>query len=257
MACTLSLVVAGCSALQSRMAGSNALRVGTSGSYPPFSVKQGGSLQGIEIDYAQALGQELGRPARIVQVPFPDLIGELNAGRIDIIMAGMSRTSERAALVSFAEPYLRVGQMLLLRKDDDAKLAGIGWLHDAGVRIGFERATTGADFVKQRLTRCKPVEYANKEDALAALRANKIDALIHDAPFIWNVTGSPQQPNQELVGRFVPLTKESLAWAVRKDDYDLLAKVNGVIARWKDSGKLAEVLDHWIKVRKVTKKTSN
>lgn len=250
---SLCAVLAGCGTLRSIGAGStNTIRVGTSGTYPPFSTADNGRLEGIEVDFARALANEIGSAVEVVQVPFPDLVGELNAGRIDIIMAGMSVTPRRAALVNFTAPYLQVGQMALVRKEDDLRLAGEDWTRIEGLRVGFERATTGAKYVQAELHRAVPVEFADKEDGLAALKQRKIDVFVHDAPFVWLVVGSPHNPNAELAGRFTPLTDEKLAWAVRKEDSELLEQLNAVVARWRENGAIDSVLDKWIRVRKVT-----
>lgn len=250
---SLCAVLAACGTLRSIGGGSkNTIRVGTSGTYPPFSTADKGRLEGIEVDFARALANEIGSAVEVVQVPFPDLVGELTAGRIDIIMAGMSITPRRAELVNFTEPYLQVGQMALVRKEDDLRLAGQDWTRIEGLRVGFERATTGAKYVQAELHRSTPVEFANKEDGLAALKHRKIDVFVHDAPFVWLVVGSPHDPNAELAGRFTPLTDEKLAWAVRKGDGELLDQLNSVVARWRENGTIDSVLDNWIRVRKVT-----
>ncbi len=249
----LILTLGGCGAMSMGGNGSKALRVGSSGTYPPFTFAEAGILKGIEIDFARALANEIGRPVEIVQVPFPDLIGELNAGRIDVAMSGMSITPRREGLVSFTLPYLEVGQMALVRKEDDARFAGKDWTKMEGLTVGFERATTGAKFVHDNLQKMKPVEFANKEDGLRALQQDKIDVFVHDAPFVWMVSGSPHAPNEEVTGRFTLLTDEKLAWAVRKNDDDLLDELNAVVKRWRDSGEIDSVLDRWIKSRKVTR----
>jgi ABC-type amino acid transport substrate-binding protein len=249
----LSLFLAACGALSLGGGDPATLRVGSSGTYPPFTFADAGILKGVEIDFARSLANEIGRPVEIVQVPFPDLIGELNAGRIDVVMSGMSMTPRRQELVSFTNHYLAVGQMALVRKEDDARFAGKDWTRIEGLSVGFERATTGAKYVLGTLKNIKPVEFASKEDGLRALKEDKIDVFVHDAPFVWLVAGSPHAPNEEVVGRFTPLTDEKLAWAVRKGDDDLLEDLNAVVARWHDSGEIDAVLDRWIKVRKVTR----
>ncbi len=249
----LCAFLSACATLQSLGGGeAKTLRVGSSGSYPPFSFAENGRLEGIEIDFARALANEMGRTVEIVQVPFPDLIGELNAGRIDVIMTGMSITKRRSGLVSFTTPYLETGQMALVRKKEIFRFAGLDWTRIEGLRVGFERATTGSKYVMANLPHDTPVEFAKKEDGLQALKDGKIDVFVHDAPFVWQVVGSPQDPNTQVSGRFTPLTDEKLAWAVRKDDRELLAELDAVVARWRDSGEIEAVLDKWIRVRKVT-----
>lgn len=250
----LSSVLAACAAWQSVSGGNNnkVVRVGSSGTYPPFTFTTDGRLDGIEVDFARALANEIGRSVEVVQVAFPDLIGELNAGRIDIIMSGMSVTPRRSGLVSFTEPYIEVGQMALVRAADLYRFAGQDWTEMPGLRVGFERATTGSKFVQNELKDKVPVEFANKEDGLDALKDNLIDVFVHDAPFVWLVVGSPQHPNKEIAGRFTPLTDEKVAWAVRKGDDELLAQLNSVLDRWRDNGTVDSVLDKWIRVRRVT-----
>ncbi len=250
----LASAISACATLQGlNGAKKNALRVGTSGTYPPFTFTEGRRLQGVEVDFAKALANEIGRPVELFQVPFPDLIGELNAGRVDIIMSGMSITPRREGLVRFIEPYLEVGQMALVRKSDENHFSGEDWTRMRGLRVGFERGTTGSKYVLGKLKQMEPVEFARKEDGLQALKDGKIDVFVHDAPYVWQVVGSPQSPNQEVVGRFTLLTDEKLAWAVRKDDIDLTAELNGVVGRWRNSGAIEAVLDNWIKVRRISR----
>jgi len=254
--CLLALapILAGCSLMgaPSQPAGAPVLRVGTSATYPPFTFSENGQPVGVEIDFAGALGAALGRRVEISVIPFPDLIGALNADRIDIVMAGMSRTPGREALVTFTEPYLQVGQMALVRAGDERRFPNPASYDATGVRIGFERGTTGAAYVHAHSQHAQPVEFADKEDALRALRAGEIDLFVHDAPFVWITTGSPLEPESAFGGRFTPLTDEHLAWALRKGDNALAQRINATLQRWRANGELDAVLDRWIKVRKIT-----
>jgi polar amino acid transport system substrate-binding protein len=228
------------------------LRVGTTGTYPPFTFKKDGELQGIEIDFARALATELGRKLELVEVALPDLIGGANAGRIDVIMSGVSITKERAERIAFTKPYLQVGQMMLVRDKDVLRFRDRESIDADGVRIGVERATTGSKFAHRELRKAEILEFANKDDGLSALRAGNVDVFLHDAPFVWLVTGSPQNPNEQLSGVYTPLTDEHLAWAVRKGDTQLLARLDEIVAEWKQNGKIERILDTWIKVRKIS-----
>src|SRR5262245_11470139 len=83
------------------------LRVGTSGDYAPLTFVEGGQLKGVEIDFANELAKETGRKLELVQMPFVELIPALEGGKIDVIMSGMSVTSERKEKVEFTDPYLQ------------------------------------------------------------------------------------------------------------------------------------------------------
>ena len=81
--------------------------------YPPLSFREDGELVGIEVDLAREVVRETGLTVTIKQVPWAELIPALQSGKIDVIMSGMSVTDARAQQVTFVEPYLRTGQMVL------------------------------------------------------------------------------------------------------------------------------------------------
>src|SRR5215468_3659337 len=112
------LLAASCSthevAKTASAAPSTALRAGIAPIYPPLAFKKAGQITGIEPQFAQLLGPALGAQVTVVETPWEDLIPALRDRRIDIIMSGMSITDARKQLVSFAHPYLRVGQMMLV-----------------------------------------------------------------------------------------------------------------------------------------------
>jgi polar amino acid transport system substrate-binding protein len=162
----------------------------------------------------------------------------------------MSITTERQQLVSFTDPYLRVGQMALIRHADEKrfKTFDIGSL--SLIRVGVVRATTGEQYARTNLPAAKVTTFESVDEGVSALRKGEIDTFIHDAPAIWRITGGFDSPERELEGRFEPLTEEHLAWAVRQDDQALRTRLNATLARWKADGQVNAVLDHWIRVRK-------
>jgi ABC-type amino acid transport substrate-binding protein len=74
-----------------RVLETGALRVGLSGSQPPMNAK---SRTG-EIKF--------------VEKPFPELLGALNRGEVDIVMSAMAITAERSVDVSFVGPCMISG----------------------------------------------------------------------------------------------------------------------------------------------------
>lgn len=228
------------------------LRVGINTSYPPLGFEQDGKVQGIEADFAQMLGKQLGKEVRFVPLPLKDLIPALDKNRIDIIMAGMSVTEARSKKVAFCEPYARVGQMALIREQDFNKYRAANALNWPTSRVGVKAHSTGERFAKQ-LSGAKVVEFNTVEEGIAALRAGQIDFFIHDAPTIWRVAGTPLKPDPELVGLYTPLTEEYLAWAVRTDDTATRDQLNALVLKWKTDGQIQTVLDKWVPIRRVAK----
>lgn len=228
------------------------IRAGIAPIYPPLAFTKDGRLQGVEVDLAAALAPALGRRIEFVELPWEGLIRALVDGRIDVIMSGMSVTPDRAARVRFTDPYLEVGQMAVVRRDDYLRLHETDAMNAPGMRIGFLRGTTSEDFARGTLSRATPVPFDSVDDALAGLRGGRIDYFVMDAPGIWRIMGGLTPANPDLKGLYTPLTREYLAWAVRPDAHVLRERLNRVLAAWKADGTLENILDRWITVRKRT-----
>ncbi|HVO24504.1 MAG TPA: ABC transporter substrate-binding protein [Candidatus Margulisiibacteriota bacterium] len=232
------------------------IRVGIAPIYPPLAFKENGQLKGIEVDFAHQLSLDLGQKFVLVELPWDDLIPALRAGRIDVIMSGMSVTEERSKLVSFTDWYVRAGQMALIRRKDYEKLRKPGSMDLPTSRVGFQTNSTGELYARQNLTKAKLKGYPTLDAGIEALRAKQIDFFIYDAPAIWRIRGQLRDQYPDLTGRYTPLTDEHLAWAVRQDDPTLRDNLNAELQHWKKDGYLESILDHWIPVRKITVLTS-
>ena len=223
------------------------LKVGMSADYPPLQYKDGERIVGVEADNAQAVAKILGKRVALFEFSFDELIPALEQGRIDVIMSGFSVTAERSQRIAFANPYMQVGQMSILHKDKLGRFSQPWAVYREGVRIGVEPGTTGAAFAKRELTDAQISFFADPPAAFAGLREDKIDLYIHDAPTSWRLASSDE--DDDLISTYKPLTTESLAWAVRKEDTALLADLNGALAQMQAQGTLAYIINRWIPVQ--------
>lgn len=241
----LLILMLACASVASHAA--DVLKVGLSPDYPPLQYKQDGRLVGVEPDNIKAVSEILGRPVQTFEFPFEQLIPALQQGRIDVIMSGLSVTPERSEQVLFAEPYLQVGQMAIMHRDKLGRYSQPWAIFREGVRVGVEPGTTGASFAERELPDAEIVFVANPEQAFAALRQDQIDLYVHDAPTSWNLATSME--NDDLISLYSPLTKESLAWAVRQGDDALLAELNRALDLMRSNGTLSYILNRWIPVQ--------
>jgi len=227
------------------------LRIGIATVYPSIAFKEDGELKGVEVDLAHQVATDLNVKITLVELPWDELIPALRDDRIDVIMSGMSVTEDRSKLVSFTQPYLRVGQMVLIRRADFSRLRDSGAMNLPTSRVGFQRGTTGEAYVRSKLSHAQLVGFDTPDEGIAALRAGRIDFFVHDAPTVWKTAGG-RGSDAALMGRYRPLTEEYLAWAVRKNDNALRERLNDELLRLRASGQLEVVLDRWITVRKIT-----
>jgi len=227
------------------------IRVGVTTSYPPIIFRLGGPtmgpIAGVEADLARRLGEGVGRPIRFVEVRFEEQIDMLLARRTDIIMSGMSITQARQVRISFTDPYLETGQAVAMRIEDAARYNTREKLAASGATIGVIEGTTGDVFLQRSLPNARRVALSRASDGALTLKNRTIDVFMHDAPSImWLVS----ENEADLAGSWQLLTKESLAWGLRREDTALLARANELLQAWKADGSLEAVLNKWLPYRR-------
>jgi polar amino acid transport system substrate-binding protein len=193
------------------------------------------------------VGHALGRRIVFERYPFPDLIAALERGEVDVVMSGLSITPERAERIRFTRPYMQVGQLALIRSSDIARFGRTHLIRLGGAQVGYQRGTTGEQFVATQLTRSRSFAFDDIEAGIRSLRAGRIDYFVHDAPTVWRLAGDPA--SRDLQGLYHPLTEEHLAWAVRQGDTNLLTLLDTTLAHWKREGRIEPIVNRWIPVR--------
>ena len=238
-ALVFALAAAGCAQVRPKP-----LRIGISPDAPPLAFEDGGEVKGLEAEMARTYGEDERVPVEFVRREFPRLVNALIAGEVDVVMSGMSVTPGRARTVSFTEPYLQAGQRVLVRAADAAASGTAEEFIDTRRTVGFERGTTGEAFVKTRFLNADAVPFPDAATGVAALRAGKVEAFVHDSPTLWAVVHGPA--GEELAVLRGRLTQEDLAWAVRPWDGELRGKLNAALARWREDGRLQEMVRRWL-----------
>lgn len=231
--------VMGCATLGSRPV----LRVGVTPDYPPIIAKQEGVVTGLEADFAVRLADALGRRLELVELPWNGLVPALLAGRIDIVMSGMSVTEARQVRIAFSDPYMRSGLAALVRRKDARKFSSRDAILKTSARVGVQKDTTADIFAQEQCPRAQIVQYAVPNDAALALKQRRLAVFIADAPAVqWLAS----RYEADLVALPFRLTEEALAWGVNPDSVALRQRVNEVLAGWKADGTLEAILRRWL-----------
>jgi polar amino acid transport system substrate-binding protein len=245
IAATLLLTAGGCVQTPAVNQEDSVLRVGISTNAPPFAFRQGGKTTGIEPALATRLGNYLGKKIELVPVSWDEQIDYLNTGKTDIIMSGMTITEQRSFLVDFTIPYMRSGQIMLVRLEDRQRFAtGVESLLNTNYRIGTVADTVSDFFVTATINQANEIVFKTSQDAVNALIDQKIDVFVYDAPVICYYAARHQQ--DKLVPVLAMATEEYIGWAVRKSEPEFLSQVNQFVQSLKQQGALQEELAYWI-----------
>ena len=198
---------------------------------------------GFDIDLGREMARELGVDFVPVNTRWTSIIPSLVLGRCDVIISGMSITEERRTKVDFSDPYMKVGQTVLL----NAKLAGevATWrdLDDAKYTIASKPGTTGEEAVMRLLPKARYHPFESEAQAAAAVVQGSVDAFVYDHPY--HATFIAMHGDETVIFLDEPFTDEALAFAIRKGDPDFLAWLNEFLERLNTDGRYEQIRSKW------------
>lgn len=220
------------------------LRVGTGAGYYPFEMidKQGNTV-GFDMDIAQGMAKSLGVELKVVDFKdFDAILPALGSGQIDMIIAGMTITPERALVVNFSRPYFSSGQSVLVNNKHKGQVTKVTDLDQAGFTIVTEQGTTG-DVAAQKLFKnatVRPMKGGN--EATLDVCNGTSDAFVYDQPFI---AIQAMQYSKCVYPLLDPFTSENFGIPVRAGQSDLLQWVNTYLDTYVNSDAFNNSYNHW------------
>ena len=185
----------------------------------------------MSVDLAHALGEALGRPVRLENLPFTGLIPSLKTRKIDCIISSMTDTPERRESIAFSDPYLTTGLALLVAKD--SPMGGVEWLDQAGKTVAVRQGTTGEVWARANFNNANVLTLEKESSAVQEVIQGNADAFLYDQMSVWQNAGMHPAKTRALLA---PLQVESWAIALRKGDDVLLGQINAFLKHFRAQG---------------------
>lgn len=221
------------------------LRVGFESGYVPFEMTdKKGKFIGFDMDFARRMAKEMGVKFVPVNTEWDGIIPALMTDKFDIIMGGMTITQERNLKINFADPYIVVGQTILLNKKHEGKVKSYKDLNDPKYILTSRLGTTGEQAIKKYIPKATYKSFQTEADAGLEVINGKADALVYDLPFCGFLYGSQGQGKTVFLNE--PFTYEPLAWAINKGDPDFLNWLNNFLRQTKGDGFYDRLYQKWI-----------
>jgi polar amino acid transport system substrate-binding protein len=222
------------------------LRVGFEAGYMPFEMTdKKGNFVGFDVDIAKIMAKEMGVEFFPVNTAWDGIIPSLITGKFDIIMSGMTITQERNLKINFADPYIVVGQTILLNKKHEGAVKSYKDLNDPQFTVTSKLGTTGEQAVKKYIPKCNYKSFETETEAALEVVNGKADAFVYDMPYC--VVFMAEQGTGKLIFLDQPFTFEPLAWAINKGDPDFLNWLNNFLRQIKNDGRYDVIYNKWIK----------
>lgn len=214
--------------------------------YMPFEMtNKRGEIVGFDPDLAALMAKDLGVKLELVSTAWDGIIPALLTEKCDIVMSGMTITEERAQKIDFSQPYMVIGQTVLLRKDLADTVKSYKDLNKPGYKVASKLGTTGEIAAKKYLAKAKYFSYETEAEGVMEVVNGKVDAFIYDAPY--NLVANVQRGEGKLVFLDKPFTDEPLGWGVRKGNPEFVKWLNGFLAKVKKDGSYDTLHQKWFK----------
>ncbi len=228
------------SAATSRLAGiaaSGQIRVCIWPGYYAISFRnpRNGELEGIDIDLAKALAQDLRVQHVFVESSFATFMDDIDADKCDVAMFGIGDTPARRQRVDMSAPHLRSGMYAITRNNSIVR----NWsdLDRPGHVVAVQKGTVMEPYMRDTLRNAQLTVVSPPGTREEELLSGRADAFMTDYPYArrmrfqhdWAVIVAPPRP----------VAPTNYGYAVKKGEPQWLARLNAFVAAIKRDGRLA------------------
>ncbi|MDQ8702158.1 ABC transporter substrate-binding protein [Streptomyces sp. LHD-70] len=236
------------------------VKVGSDIAYPPVEYKdKDGKVVGIDLDIAEALGEQLGVEFSFENGTFDTLLGGLRSKRYNIAMSAMTDTKDRqngvdsdtgkkvGEGVDFVD-YFNAGVSIYTKKGETQGIET--WADLCGKKVVLQRGTVSHDLAQAESKKCKggkkiAIEaFDNDQQAQTRLRSGGADAGSSDFPVAaFAVKTSGGGKDFELVGEQVDAAPYGIA--VPKNNPELRDAIKAALDAIIKNGEYEKIISKW------------
>jgi polar amino acid transport system substrate-binding protein len=242
----VTLLIAGAAALFLSGFSANAeIRFGIENeAYPPFFTKDAsGKWVGWEIDLMDAVCSEMKEKCSVVEMSWDGLIPALQTKKFDVIWSSMSITDERKKAIDFTDKYYKTPSKLIGEKGGTK---GASPDDVAGKTIGIQVSTIQSEYYKKYFAdKASEKTYSTLDEAFQDLAAGRIDYVFGDSvalmAFANSDFGKQCCEDRGDVKDDPAILGIGVGGGLRKEDTELLKRLNTAIAAVRASGKYGEI----------------
>jgi len=221
------------------------LQIGTYFVNPPFEYVAKGKKVGFEVDLMNEIAHRLRLRPVFVNTQWDVILQQMQDGRYDCIVGGITITSARQQMLSWSDPYMTTTLSIVVNSAKTPGIRGLADLKDE--TVGVQAATTDYGVaigmqVRGEIKSVKVYPFDRIADAMADLAAGHITAVMKVYPVAaWL---SRQTPGLRIVAQ-VPYDPQPLGIGFDKNNSALVAAVNSTLAEMKQDGAYARLAKKW------------
>ena len=204
----------------------------TEAGFAPYEYYENDEIVGVDIEIAKEIANYMGKKLVVKDVYFDSIINELNSGKADMALAGMSITEERLEEVDFSYEYIKSRQVVIVR--DGSNINDIKDIYNK--KVAVQLGSVADQYFSDKYPNTSLVRQKKYLSMMEDLKANKVHLIVMD-----------ELPAKEIVRANNGLKiidgyvfEDSYGIAVKKGNSELLKAINVVLERLISEGKIDE-----------------
>lgn len=222
-----SIAILSLALIGTQAANADKLKLGIEATYPPFVMQTtDGSLAGFEPDLATEMCKRMKADCEFEPMEFKALIPSLIGGRLDMIVSQLTPLPERLERTEFTIPMIFNPEGFVVSKTWSAGYQNADF---TGKKIGANRGTSQAKYIKTNYPDATLKEYDNIDEIKLDLLSGRLDAafggkLSWAYGFVEKPVGADWKLSPE--DFWAAGEKKGMSWAAQKGNTELVKRAN-------------------------------
>lgn len=219
------------------------LTCGTLGTSEPFSFPdpQTREITGYDVDFCKAVAKSLGVKLDLKPIAVAARIPELQQGRVDVVIANLGWSAERAEQIAYSNQYFASQQKVAARKE-----SGFAKVQDlAGKRISATKGSSSEMAVRKALPTATTVTFQDPPSGFLAMQQGKVEGFV-----LSELSLVKFQQQSEATSPVVILEPSLMLepWGIgmRKGETALIKHVNDLLDIMEKTGEATQIHDKWM-----------
>ena len=222
------------------------LVVGTAASMPPLNMKaKDGRIMGYDVDLARLIAKYMAVDLKLEAMPFSELLPALEAGKVDMVISGMTMTPERNLRVAFVGPYMISGKSVLAKLTTLMKVDDVSKINLPTTKLAVLKGSTSEAFVQLVFPKATLVNITHYDEGVTLVMEDKVHAMLADhQTCLYYVL---RYADKDLTALVTPFTYEPLGVAVPPNDPLLVNWLGNLMKSLEGTGELNALFNRWFK----------
>jgi polar amino acid transport system substrate-binding protein len=229
-----------------RIVAKKELVVGTAASMPPLNMTmKDGQIAGLEVDLAQLIAGSLGVKLTLKPMHFSDLLPALQAGKVDMVLSGMTITPARNLKVAFVGPYIVTGKSILTKQTAVESMSEVAQINKPERVLVALKGSTSQTFAEKIFPQAKLLLADDYDQAVSMVRQDKAQAMVADMAICQ--LSMYRYPEAGLTALTKPISYEPLGIAIPGNDPLLVNLLQNFLNTIDKDGTMDMIAKRWFK----------